>query len=295
MRFHLLGLVLLAGAAMPVAAQERIDRRLDRLEQEMQAVQRVVFPGGAGPAGPMLQPEIHPETMDQLGGVPATSALSDLTSRVDALEAQLERLTGQVEENAYRLRQMEEALTKFRGDAEFRLNALEQAAAPPPAIEEPAVEEPASDAEEESEPGPADLGPIEEPETGDPAEDAYLTGYRLWEAGRYADAQAALEEAAEDFPDHRRASFARNLAGRAALDDGKPATAAKIFLANYQEDPKGERAADSLFFLGEALMALKKPEDACKVYAELQDVYGGTMRDFIQQRLPEALEAAGCG
>ena len=96
-------------------------------------------------------------------------------------------------------------------------------------------------------------------------------------------------------PDHRRASYARNPAARAALDDGKPATAAKILLSNYQENPKGERAADSLFFLGEALMELKKPADACKVYAELQDVYGGTMRDFISQRLPEALEAAGCG
>ena len=139
-------------------------------------------------------------------------------------------------------------------------------------------------------PAPADGAPA----TGDPGEDAYLAGYRLWERGSFADAQLALEAAAKKYPDHRRASFARNLAGRAALDAGKPATAAKLLLANYQEDPRGERAADSLYFLGQSLMALKKPADACKVYAELQDVYGTTLRDFLRQRLPEARAAAKC-
>src|SRR3546814_7876431 len=95
MRIHLLGLILLAGAAMPAAAQERLDRRLDRLEQEMQAVQRIVFPGGAGRQGPIIQPEIQPRTGADIGGIPASTALSDLTARVDALEAQLGRLTGQ--------------------------------------------------------------------------------------------------------------------------------------------------------------------------------------------------------
>jgi TolA-binding protein len=287
MRIHLLGLVLLAGTAMPAMGQERIDRRLDRLEQEMQAVQRVVFPGGAG-RGPILQPEIQPQTGVPVGGLPASSALSDLTARVDALEAQLERLTGQVEENAYRLRQIEEGMNKFRGDVDFRLNELERAPAPAPAERVPEPQE------DEAAAGPEQTASADAPDTGDSAEDAYLVGYRLWEAGRFADAQRSLEDMAKKHPDHRRASYARNLAGRAALDDGKPATAAKILLANYQDDPKGERAADSLFFLGEALMELKKPGDACKVYAELEDVYGGSMRDFIAQRLPEALKAAGC-
>jgi TolA-binding protein len=99
---------------------------------------------------------------------------------------------------------------------------------------------------------------------------------------------------AKKFPKHMRASYARNLAGRAYLDDNKPATAAKVLLSNYQIDPKGERAADSLLFLGEALMKLGKPVEACKVYAELQDVYGPSMRDFVRQRLPQARSEAKC-
>src|SRR3546814_20691075 len=98
---------------------------------------------------------------------------------------------------------------------------------------------------------------------------------------------------AKEHPDHRRASYARNLAGRAALDEGKPATAAKILLANYQDDPTGARAADSPFFLGEAMMELQTPADACKVHAEPPDASGGPIRTFIQQRPPQALAAPG--
>src|SRR3546814_15348344 len=173
----------------------------------MQAVQRVVFPGGAGRQGPIIQPEIQPRTGADIGGIPASTALSDLTARVDALEAQLGRRTGQAEENAYRLRQMEEALTKYRGDIDFRLNALEQAGAP-------VAEEPAAVAEED-EPlgGRAEPSAVDQPDTGDPAEDAYLVGYRLWDAGRFAGAQKALEAMAKEHPDPRRASYACNPAG----------------------------------------------------------------------------------
>ncbi|MDP8993789.1 MAG: outer membrane protein assembly factor BamD, partial [Pseudomonadota bacterium] len=127
----------------------------------------------------------------------------------------------------------------------------------------------------------------------DPAEEAYNAGYRLWEARRYEEAQAALQAVAERYPRSRWASWANNLAGRAFLDDGKPASAARIFLANYQNNPQGERAADSLFFLGQALTQLNRRPEACRVYDELASVYPN-MRDFLRQRLPEARRAARC-
>ena len=85
----------------------------------------------------------------------------------------------------------------------------------------------------------------------------------------------------------------RNLQGRAYLDDNKPATAARIFLANYQDNPRGERAADSLYYLGQALTRLNRRTEACRVYDELAQVYPN-MRDFVRQRLPEARTDARC-
>jgi TolA-binding protein len=85
----------------------------------------------------------------------------------------------------------------------------------------------------------------------------------------------------------------RNLQGRAYLDDNKPATAARVLLANYQDNPRGERAADSLFYLGQALTRLNRRTEACRVYGELAQVYPN-MRDFLRTRLPEARTAARC-
>src|SRR5687768_8966158 len=101
MRFHLVAMLLMASAAVPAAAQrgETAERRIERLEQQLRAVQRRVFPNGAE-----IAPEIDPrQPVGIQPGVPASSAVADLTARVDSLEAQLRELTGQIEQNGNRL------------------------------------------------------------------------------------------------------------------------------------------------------------------------------------------------
>lgn len=276
--------MLLLGAATPAAAQQTIERRVDRLEQEMRAVQRRVFPGGAGAT---VDPEIRPATPTR-PSVETGDAISTLNARVDAIEAQLARLTGQVEEGGYRMRQLEEQISQLRADTQARLGRIEQ-----PAPAEPAAV-PATNTMPVMEPI------VERPRTAttpatatDPAEAAYNAGFRLWEQRNYAAAQTALTQVAERYPRSRWASWARNLAGRAYLDDNKPATAARIFLSNYQEDSRGERAADSLFYLGEALVRLDRRSEACPVYDELEQTYPN-MRAFLRERLPAARRAARC-
>lgn len=285
MRFHLLGMILLAGAAIPAEAQrsDSVERRIDRLEQEMRAVQRRVFPGGRSQ---FVEPEIRPEERSEPAGGLSGDALASLAARVDSLETQLRTLTGQVEEQGYRTRQLEEQIARLRSELGARIDRLE-----PPAREpEPAAPAPTETAAE-PEPEPAASEPAAET---DSAEEAYNAGYRLWNAGRFAEAQAALGAAATRYPNSRWASWARNLEGRAYLDDDKPATAARIFLDNYQSNPRGERAADSLYFLGQALTRLNRRAEACRVYDELAEVYP-SMRDFIRQRLPQARADARCG
>ena len=268
MRTWVLATMIAAGLAAPAAGQRRQQ--------------------------PYVQPEIRPQYQPPLpSGVPATSAVADLTARIDALEAQLARLTGQAEEDANRVRQLEEEVRRYRGEAEERFGRLER---PAPAPAGPERESAASDVIAPAEGPPSrEDGPAGAALTGDPGEDDYLAGFRLWDQGRFADAAGVLEAMAKKHPKHRRASYARNLAGRAYLDDDKPAAAAKVLLANYQNNPKGERAADSLYFLGQALVRLERPAEACKVYDELQDVYGAGMRDFVRERLPKARADARCG
>lgn len=290
MRHLFIFIALSAGFAADAAAQpQTIERRVGRLEQDVRTIQRRVFPNGAPNT---VEPELQPTRPVTAPPVNETGdAIATLNARIEALEAQLARVTGQVEENGYRLGQLEEQVRAVRTDLAARLDRLEQAAATPAAAE-PAVEEPA--AEPTGEPLGAPMEPsAPEGRPLDPVQEAYNRGYRLWERRSYAAAAAALTEVADRNPRSRWASWARNLAGRAHLDDNKPATAAQVFLQNYQNNPRGERAADSLFFLGEALVALNRRAEACPVYDELQNNYPD-MRAFLRERLPAARRAARC-
>lgn len=287
MRGFFLLVLLSAGIASEAAAQQpqTIDRRVGRLEQDMRAVQRRVFPDGVPN---VVEPELQPRANTPARPLGETGdAITTLSSRVEALEAQLARVTGQVEENGYRLGQLEEQVRQLRTDLTGRIDRLERAAAPPP-VQQPAVE-PVEEPVETPTAGttPAGSRPL------DPVQDAYNRGFRLWEARRYAEAATALTEVADRNPRSPWASWARNLAGRSYLDDNKPATAAQVFLRNYQDNPRGERAADSLFYLGEALVALNRHAEACPVYQELQTTYPN-MRAFLRERLPAARRTARC-
>ena len=318
MRNKLLAALMAASIAVPAAAQraETPEKRLDRIEQQLHAVQRKVFPGGAPQE---VTPEIVPGApVAAPGGVPATAPVADLTARIDALESQLRQLTGQSEENGHRLALTEEALKQLKETTASRLAAIEQAqaaavqqaqAAPPPRLPEAVPEEKpvrraaaSTAAKKKNASADPEWVPAEraeaEPGAAAPAasaEAAYNDGFRLWEQKKYGEAIPRLQAVTRTWPNDRYASWAGNLVGRAYLDDGNPAAAAKALLANYEANPKGERAADSLFFLGQALVALKKPADACKAYDELKDVYGAAMRDWLKQRLPAARAAAHCG
>jgi TolA-binding protein len=318
MRHALISIALLSAvAAAPLAAQDgAVELRVGKLEKEMKAVQRKVFPTGVP-----VQPEIGPLYTGDAGAAPASTPLNDLSSRVDSLEAQLKLLTGQVETNGNRLKKLEEAFKAYQGATDARLKALEPtlpdltppAATPPVAkpvalvpaavTEAPkpaAAKAPAATTTKTATPAKTDpkrkalVDAVEIPATGDAVEDAYTYGFRLWAAKLYPEAQVKLKEFSAKYPKHKRASFAQNLLGRAYLDEGKPALASVAFYDNYTKNPKGERASESLYYLGVALTRLKKLPDACKVFDEFRDVYGASAPADLKARVAKARTEASC-
>jgi tol-pal system protein YbgF len=211
-------------------------------------------------------------------------------------------LLRQAEENGHQLQTLTADLGKLRSEQEQRIGALEQrvseaaAAAQPPPPSSTAAEPPAKPA---TKPATA-TSAAASTTTGatsatDPGEDAYSAGFRLWEEGQYDQAISALRSFVSDYPKHRRVSFANNLIGRALLDKGEARAAAEALLANYRSNPKGERAPDSLYYLGQSLMKLGQPRQACKAYAELESVYGSSIRADLKRQLSPAKAQAQCG
>lgn len=279
-----LATALLASAAVSVpsialAQDTSINGRVDRLEREMRAVQRKVFPGGAGMT---VEPQIVPNTSTDVPGSPASNALIDMGARVAALESQSSSLLGQVEQAQYRLRQLEESFNAYKRTTDARLKALEDknAAASdnplPTGTTIPAAAPTTPAAAPATEGGrAARVAQVVRPSTGDTVEDDYSYGFRLWQAKLYPEARRELEKVTTKHPNHRRASYAQNLLGRSYLDANAPSLAAVAFYENYKKNPNGERAPDSLYYLAEALVQLKKPaSEVCKVYSELTQLYG---------------------
>ncbi|HXH16757.1 MAG TPA: tetratricopeptide repeat protein [Sphingomonas sp.] len=289
-------------ALLPASVQaQNVEGRVGKLESEMRAVQRKVFPGGSGQ---MLQPEIRaPQSEQGPGpGSPATSALADVNQRVTSLEQQMTSLTEQIEQNQNRTRQLQDAFDSYRRTNDARLKSLETGPAPiatgGPIESDDQPSRPSNRPETATRPGTAAPSPtkvsVEKPSTGDPAEDEYMYGYRLWAAKQYPQAEAQLKKVVVDYPKSKRASYAQNLLGRSYLDEGKPSLASMAFYDNYKKMPDGERAPDSLLYLGQALTKLNKPADACKVYDELNDVYGAKMAAAMKSQVAAGRSAAKC-
>jgi TolA-binding protein len=294
-----LGATLVAVPVPAMAQDTGADARLRKIEAEVRALQRKVFPGGDAR---FFEPQIGPETAQPAtpnapataGGPASTTAVTDILVRLDALEGQLQRLTARSEEQANALAQMELRLTALETatNAPITPPAAGALSAPAAATVPPAASTAATSAV--TRPTPTAVAPtpvpaasapaptaarlaavqaIAKPQTEDAGDDEYSYGFRLWNAQLYPEARQQLTKFVEQYPNHPRISFGRNLLGRAFLDDNMPEEAARWFLRNYQANKNGDRAPDSLLYLAQSMIALKDTRKACIALAEFGETY----------------------
>lgn len=266
--------------AAPALAQTTpdTDARLRKLEAEVAALQRQVFPGGDPRFFPQLQPG---QPASSAPGTPATTPGADMLTRMDALEGQIARLTATVEEQQNRLEKMEARLAVLEAGSkpvaapatgsanQTNLTAMNGTAAPVPAsttaptVTRGAAPKPVATGSDAAAKRVAAVRAIEKPKSNDPGEDEYSYGYRLFDAKFFPESQQQLKLFLQKYPKHKRSSYARNLLGRAYMEDGNPREAAGWFLQNYKTAPKGDRAPDSLLNLAESMRQLNDNDRAC--------------------------------
>ena len=287
-RSILLAATAVSAVMLPMTAQaQSVDKRVSELEKKVGKLQKKVYPKGvpADEAGTWSEPAA------------TLSSVITLANRVSALEKQMADIVRSTEDQENRLALIEADVARMKAA---------QIAAQRNATQLPSDERPAQDNLSRTSTPPAQQPIVENDEPAsqpvpaaseqyeDPAEAAYDAGYRLWLARRYDEAAASLLKTAKDHAGHRRESWAYNLAGRAYLDKGDYLKAAEVLLGNYRRDPTGQRAQDSLFYLGQANYRLGQPDKACLAYNELDRVYGADIRSAIAELLPQARASARC-
>ncbi|MFN5085873.1 MAG: hypothetical protein ACK5EX_10360, partial [Novosphingobium sp.] len=186
----LLGPLLAALAvalAAPVIAQSNAtdanpEARIRKLEAEVRALQRQVFPGGDGKFFPPLTQPGQPTAA--ASGTPASTPVADLLVRVDTLEATIARLTAQQEENGNKLAQLEAKVAALTPSAPATVAAVATDAPAPATVTATngATTKPTV-AAKPAVPSAARLAAvkaIEKPKTADAGDDEYSYGFRLW-------------------------------------------------------------------------------------------------------------------
>lgn len=276
---------------VPAFAQEEVsEARLRKIEAEIRALQRNVFPGGDGR---FFEPQISSDGTARpasSNAAPSTTAVTDILARLDAMELQMQRLTALTEENANALSLMDSRVAALESGAVVTASAdtASDAGATDSNLSAMTGQtgqtgQAASNSASGTQPAPAAAGPsaerlaavqaITKPQTDDAADDEYSYGFRLWNAGFYPEARQQLSSFVEQYPSHWRATYGRNLLGRAFLDDGMPEDAARWFLRNYQEDRTAARASDSLLLLAESMIQMEDTRRACIALAEFGETY----------------------
>ena len=251
-----LGAVLAAPFAAPAFAQDQaqtladIRAALKVLAGNLQALRSELVAGG--------QPAIQ-----AAGGAGALE-------RMDAMEAQLTKLTARAEEIGNRIDRVVQDGTNRVGDLEFRLCELEEGCDPSslPVTEsiggpvsggaagggEPVIETP----EGGGGPEPA----VSEQADFDRAKAAYDTG----DFQAAADQFAAFSKAYTGGPLTGEANFLR---GEALAQLGQTSQAARAYLDAFSGAPDGPRAPRSLLKLGASLGLLGQTQEACLTLAEV--------------------------
>ncbi|MCM0021586.1 MAG: tol-pal system protein YbgF [Tagaea sp.] len=303
-------LAAFAGGTFEVRAQQPDLRtlmdRMDRLQRDMDVMQRNLARGTTGAPAPSAAP-----AAPIAGGAPSSGFVEQTEVRLSQLEGQMRELTGKLEESLFRSTQLQQRLDKLIGDVDFRLGQLERGGAPaasaPPA---PAAEPPTAAAVQAPPRAGANVAPGEQrlvlvpgqPATGpQPAQQAQAGGAPAAAAGQvalpagtpevqYEFAYGLYQQAVQDRGDFGRAETAlrqfiaangqHRLAGDAQYWLGETFyarrdwnAASREFAAQFRAYPQNAKAPDSLLRLGQSLGQLNRRTDACGTLSELDRRY----------------------
>lgn len=268
-----LALALVAGTAIAQTPMDPLDardaRRLDRMEQVMRELRSIVFQGRDSGKPVVIQPA---ETDYQL---------QELTRRMNDLEQSLTRLNGELEVVTRDLAVAKRDNTALRDQnaaLAAKVSGLEQAAiaaAPPPA--------------DPNAPGAG--GPAGPPPAS--ASEAFTQARQLMLSGDYGAAEGAFRDYVANYGDNQRAPEARYWLGKTLTARSAHADAAASYIGAVRGWPQTTWAPDAVVELARALVALKKPSDACQTLAELDRRYPKALA-AVKTRAASARTQAKC-
>ncbi|RME16807.1 MAG: tol-pal system protein YbgF [Alphaproteobacteria bacterium] len=209
--------------------------------------------------------------LNTTGAAAVPTGAGTTLDRVNALEAELTRLTAQTEALQMRIDRVVRDGTNRIGDLEFRLCELEPECDVASLPETPVLgggELPAAAAPLPAEPGPEATASGEQLAVAERSD--FDAAMAAMDAGRAQEAADRFAAFVDTYPGSPLAGQANYLRGEALWELGQVAAAARAYLASYSVSPTGEYAPEALLKLGVALGELGQQTEACVTLGEVE-------------------------
>jgi tol-pal system protein YbgF len=235
------GLTTFAASAQNINS---LQIRLDRMEREMQTLSRSVYKGDVPP--PQIQSGVDSQAMAQ----------SEV--RMSQLEDQLRRLTGMIEENSYRTRQLEDKIKNLSSAP-----SVSQA----PVATSPATVDTSSLVVDNT---PYQLGTITNNNKTTTPAGLYDQAFSYLQVNDYANAQGTFESFIEKYPDHSLAANSKYWLGETFYAREDYSSASRAFARSFKDHPEGQKAPDTLLKLAMSLKSQDMKNEACLTLGELK-------------------------
>lgn len=265
-----LSVLIVSSSLCGVAAFAETDsQRLDRLQNDLQIIQRQLARGGV----------VSGSTLDAQTEV-----------RLSSIEDDIRNLRGKAEENEFQIRRLSETFDKLQRDMEFRFNELSKSqSSSQTSSPAPEASPPAADSDEESEPAPAnpsDASSSNGPEFAT-SRDHYNHAFRLLSQTKYKEAAEAFADFTKKYPKDPLVGNAYYWQGETYYIRRDYVNAADMFRQGFEALPDGPKAADNLLKLAMSLSALRRDKEACIVLDQLSTRYVKVSRSIAARAVQE--------
>ncbi len=295
----------------PQDQDQAMQDRLDRIERDLNMLQRQVYRGAPAVAAPGG------------GSAGGSSTAADLEVRMEQLESQMRDLTGKVEQITNGLDQLRQRVEQINSDFGVRFDQLSGggtgtvsappprpapdarvAGGPPPGTVVPAPSgggglnpifgtlSPPGTAPTRPPPPAAEPASAEPPGGGSPTEQ-FNHAFGLLKQSDYSGAEAALRAFIEAHPNDPLAGNAQYWLGQTYYARNKFPEAAAAFAEGYKRFPKGPKAADSLLYLSMSLARADQKKNACLTLEQLDQSFPNPT-PAVRQRAAAEKKRIGC-
>ncbi|KAJ54102.1 tol-pal system protein [Actibacterium mucosum KCTC 23349] len=210
------------------------------------------------------------------GAATGPAAGGTALQRIDAIEAQLQRMTARTEDLQFRIDKVVRDGTNRVGDLEFRLCELE-----PNCDIGSLSDTPTLGGELPTATTVQPQGETTQLAVGEQAD--FDRAKAVFEQGDAAGAVTMLESFVQTYPVGNLTTEAQFLRGEALKSLGRTSESARAYLEAFSGAPNGTRAPDALFGLGVALNDLGQQREACVTLAEVSARFPGSAADADAQ------------